>query len=92
MRNGTVSVEYCPGCKWIFRAAWLAQEVLSTFEANIEQVVLKPSDIPGTFIIHADNTAVWDREKDGGFPEAKMLKRRVRDVIFPEKDLGHSDK
>ena len=92
MRSGKVSIEYCPGCKWLLRSAWLAQEVLSTFEENIEQVTLKPSNIPGTFIIHADDIVVWDREKDGGFPEAKILKRRVRDVILPEKDLGHSDK
>ena len=92
MRSGTVSIEYCPGCKWIFRAAWLAQEVLSTFETDIIQVSLKPSDIPGAFVIHANDIVVWDRESDGGFPEAKILKRRIRDVIFPEKKLGHSDK
>ena len=92
MRNGSVSIEYCPGCKWIFRATWLAQEVLSTFEENIVEVILKPSDTPGTFIIIADKKVVWDRTIDDGFPEAKILKRRVRDVILPEKDLGHSDK
>lgn len=92
MRNGSVSIEYCPGCKWIFRATWLAQEVLSTFEQNIEQVSLLPSDEPGTFVIKTNGTVVWDRTIDGGFPEAKILKRRIRDIILPEKDLGHSDK
>ena len=28
----------------------------------------------------------------GGFPEVKALKQLVRDVVNPEKDLGHSDK
>ena len=92
MRNGTISIEYCPSCKWIFRATWLAQEVLSTFQQEIEQVILKPSDIPGTFVIKADDKVVWDREEEGGFPEAKILKRRIRDIILPDKSLGHSDR
>lgn len=28
---------------------------------------------------------------DGGFPEAKQLKQRVRDAIAPTKSLGHSE-
>ncbi len=35
---------------------------------------------------------LWDRKVDGGFPETKELKRRVRDVIEPGRDLGHVDK
>ena len=34
---------------------------------------------------------MWDRRVDGGFPEAKQLKQRVRDVITPTKFLGHSE-
>ena len=35
---------------------------------------------------------LWDRRTDGGFPETKELKRRVRDVLEPERDLGHVDR
>jgi hypothetical protein len=35
---------------------------------------------------------LWDRKIDGGFPEVKELKRRVRDVIQPDRDLGHVDR
>jgi predicted Rdx family selenoprotein len=35
---------------------------------------------------------VWDRKEEGGFPESKELKQRVRDYIAPVKFLGHSDK
>lgn len=35
---------------------------------------------------------LWDRKVDGGFPETKELKRRVRDVIEPGRDLGHVDR
>lgn len=35
---------------------------------------------------------MWDRKTDGGFPETKELKRRVRDVIEPDRNLGHVDR
>ena len=35
---------------------------------------------------------VWDRKRDGGFPEAARLKQLVRDAAFPERELGHSDR
>ena len=75
----------------MLRSAWLMQELLSTFQNDLYMVSLKPSDITGTFNIKVDNTLVWERKADGGFPEAKILKRRVRDIIAPEKSLGHSD-
>jgi len=28
-----VEIEYCTGCRFLPRAAWLAQELLTTFEA-----------------------------------------------------------
>jgi predicted Rdx family selenoprotein len=37
-------------------------------------------------------TQLWDRRSDGGFPETKELKRRVRDVIEPNRHLGHVDR
>ncbi|GAA5957549.1 hypothetical protein JCM3765_001178 [Sporobolomyces pararoseus] len=35
---------------------------------------------------------VWDRKIEGGFPEMKALKQRIRNLIAPQQDLGHSDK
>ncbi|GAA6012649.1 hypothetical protein JCM11491_005468 [Sporobolomyces phaffii] len=35
---------------------------------------------------------VWDRKIEGGFPEMKVLKQRIRNLIAPQQDLGHSDK
>lgn len=37
-------------------------------------------------------TRLWDRKSDGGFPETKELKRRVRDVVQPGRSLGHVDR
>ena len=90
-RSPRMEIEYCPGCRWMLRSAWIAQELLSTFEEQIGEVALQPSQVAGTFEIRAEGTTVWERKADGGFPKAKVLKQKVRDVIAPKKDLGHSE-
>lgn len=35
---------------------------------------------------------VWDRKAEGGFPELKVLKQRIRDRIDAHRGLGHSDR
>ena len=54
-------------------------------------VTLVPST-GGAFLITIDGVTIWERKADGGFPGAAELKRRVRDVIEPERDLGHADR
>jgi predicted Rdx family selenoprotein len=34
---------------------------------------------------------VWSRTKGASVPEMKALKAKLRDVISPEKSLGHSE-
>ena len=74
----------------MLRAAWLAQELLSTFSEELGGVLLKPSEEGGTFTVFVEGTGVcvWDRRQEGGFPEAKVLKQRVRGECFPGKGLG----
>ena len=73
------------------RAAWLAQELLSTFADDLGRVALEPAT-GGAFRITCDGVQIWERKLDGGFPEAKVLKQRVRDRIDPQRDLGHNDR
>jgi len=40
----------------------------------------------------ADGPTIWERKADGGFPDAKTLKQRVRDRLDPGRDLGHIDR
>jgi selenoprotein W-related protein len=87
----SVEIEYCPGCRWLLRAGWTAQELLTTFEAELGAVTLRPSDVGGTFRVTVDGELIWNRKDEGRFPEMKELKQRVRDQIAPERDLGHSD-
>ncbi len=86
-----IEIEYCPGCRWLLRAGWTAQELLTTFEAELGAVTLRPSEVSGTFRVSVDGDLLWDRKLEARFPEMKELKQRLRDHIAPERDLGHSD-
>ncbi len=90
MQRPVVSIQYCSQCQWLLRSAWLAQELLSTFSMDLGEVRLIPGT-GGIFQIDVDGHVVWERKADGGFPEAKLLKQRVRDRVNPDRDLGHSD-
>jgi len=46
----------------------------------------------GVFEARIGERVLWSRKAEGRFPEAKELKQRVRDVIAPERSLGHSDR
>ena len=85
-----VEIEYCTQCRWMLRAAWMAQELLVTFEQDLAEVALRPGT-GGVFEVRADGDVVWSRALEGRFPEIKELKQRIRDKIAPEKTLGHSD-
>ncbi len=86
-----VEIEYCTQCRWMLRAAWLAQELLTTFEDDLAEVALVPGK-GGVFEVRVDAETVWSRETERGFPQPKELKQRVRDVIAPGRSLGHSDR
>ena len=86
-----VTIIYCPGCRWLTRASWMAQELLISFESEISELTLKPSSEAGTFQIFLNNSLIHCRKLDGGFPELKILKQQIRNIIAPDKNLGHSD-
>lgn len=112
-----VIITFCTQCRWLLRAAYFAQELLSTFGNDIGEVALQPST-GGVFIVElftnanaTSNTGgeaeknekegekevkilkhtLWNRKSEGGFPETKELKRRLRNIIDPSRDLGHVD-
>jgi len=86
-----VEITYCTQCRWLLRAGWMAQELLTTFDTELGEVALVPGS-GGVFEVRVDGELVWSRKEAGRFPESKELKQRVRDCIAPEKDLGHSDR
>ncbi|KAK5940862.1 hypothetical protein PMZ80_007279 [Knufia obscura] len=100
-----IAIRFCVQCKWNLRAAYFAQELLQTFSNTIGEVSLIPVT-GGVFTITLytnssgsekaqptiSETLIWDRKRDGGFPETKELKNRIRNVIDPERDMGHVDR
>lgn len=91
MNKAQIAIYYCRQCNWMLRAAWLSQELLQIFSEEIAYVALHP-DTGGRFEIICNGVQIWERKQEGGFPEAKVLKQRVRDLIDPERDLGHADR
>jgi len=87
-----VIIEYCPKCNWLLRAAYMAQELLTTFADELYSVTLVPSETGGKYTISIDDSIIFDRKNAGHFLEIKEIKQLVRDKISPGKDLGHSDK
>jgi selenoprotein W-related protein len=74
------------------RSAWMAQELLTTFEQDLLEVSLRPSEVAGRFQVTLNDQLIFDRKREGHFPEAKELKQIVRDIVCPERSLGHSDR
>ncbi|PJI94160.1 SelT/SelW/SelH family protein [Luteimicrobium subarcticum] len=97
MRTPRVEIEYCTQCRWLLRAAWVQQELLTTFGTRLGEVALVPGT-GGVFrvVVTAEPSAepvlVWDRAADGSFPELPQLKARIRDVVAPDLALGHTDR
>jgi selenoprotein W-related protein len=86
-----VEIEYCTQCRWLLRAAWMAQELLVTFEQDLGGVTLVPGT-GGVFNVSVSGSQIWSREAAGRFPDIKELKRLVRDAAVPGRDLGHTDR
>jgi selenoprotein W-related protein len=91
MAKYQVEIQYCTQCRWLLRAAWMAQELLTTFEQELSGVSLMPGT-GGIFEVRLNGVVIFNRKELGRFPESKELKQLIRDVIAPERDLGHSDK
>ena len=87
----SITITYCCQCQWLLRAAWMAQELLSTFTDDVSEVRLVPGT-GGVYSIEIDDQLIWERKRDGGFPDAKLIKQKVRDYAWPDKELGHIDK
>jgi len=90
-RAPRVEIEYCTQCRWLLRAGWTAQELLTTFPGEIGEVALIPGT-GGVFEVRVDGQTIWSRKAERRHAELTELKQRLRDVIAPERELGHSDR
>lgn len=86
-----VEIKFCTQCRWLLRAAWTAQELLTTFTAELGEVALVPGT-GGVFEVRVNDELIWSRHEAGRFPDLKELKQLVRDRVSPDKELGHSER
>ena len=86
-----IEIEYCRQCRWQLRAAWMAQEMLTTFEDEISGVLLRPGT-GGVFRVSVNGVLLWSRKEAGRHADISELKQLVRDKVAPDRSLGHSDR
>lgn len=91
MNEARVTITYCTQCRWLLRAGWVAQELLTTFEQELTEVALRPGS-GGVFEVILQDQLIFSRQQAGRFPELRELKQLIRDAIAPERSLGHSDR
>ena len=72
-----LEIRYCTKCRWLLRATWTAQELLTTFQEELGEVALAPGNA-GVFEVRLDAEVIFSREDAGRFPEAKELKQPPR--------------
>src|SRR3954468_2153612 len=86
-----VEIEYCTQCRWLLRAGWTAQELLTTFPAELGEVALVPGS-GGVFDVRVDGETVWPPRVEAGSPALRELKRRVRARVARSRHLGHTER
>lgn len=83
-----VQITYCTRCKFLLRAAWMAQELLTTFESELSEVALRPGS-GGVFEVRLDGEVVASNKDDRKMPEPGEVKRLLRDHLAPGRRIGH---
>ena len=88
MPSPRVEIHYCTKCRFMLRAAYLAQELLTTFEKELAEVALVPAS-GGIFEVRLDGETLATNRETKRMPEAAEVKRLLRDRIAPGKTIGH---
>jgi selenoprotein W-related protein len=72
----------------MLRAAYLAQELLTSFEDELSEVALVPAS-GGIFEVTLDGETLATNRETKSIPDAGEVKRLLRDRIAPERRIGH---
>ena len=83
-----VEITYCTRCKFLLRAAWLAQELLITFESELDEVALCPGS-GGIFEVRVNGEVIASSADGAPMPDPAQVKRLLRDRIAPGRQIGH---
>jgi selenoprotein W-related protein len=88
MPGPRVEITYCMKCRFLLRAAWMAEELLTTFGAELGEVALRPGS-GGIFEVALDGTVVATNRDHAPMPDPADVKRAIRDRISPSRKIGH---
>lgn len=88
MADPRIEITYCVRCRFLLRAAWMAQELLATFESDLSEVSLVPGS-GGIFEVRLNGEVIAGNRESNKMPEPSEVKRLVRDRIAPERTIGH---
>lgn len=66
-RHPRLEIEYCTQCRWLLRAAWTAQELLTTFRTELGEVALIPGT-GGVFEVRLDQSGCGRAPTTAGSP------------------------
>ncbi len=88
MASPRLEIRYCTRCRFMLRAAYLAQELLTTFEGELGEVALVPSS-GGILEVVLDGETIASNRETRVMPEAGEVKRLLRDRIAPGRKVGH---
>jgi len=70
LRRPRLTMVFCTQCRWLLRAAWMAQELLMTFETEMEEVALRPAT-GGIFEVLLDGETIWSRQTRDAFRRSR---------------------
>lgn len=90
MQKNNLDIRLCPKCKWLFRATWISQELYNLLESDLESIKLVQSD-SGVFEVYCKKNIIFSRHVEKVFIDIAIIKQRLRNLIDPERDLGHTD-
>lgn len=88
MNKPRVVVEYCARCGFMLRAAWVAQELLKTFEEDLAEVALRPGE-GGIFAVSLDGALLFSNKAEGRFPELRELRQQLAQALGSDRQFGH---
>jgi len=83
-----IEITYCTKCRFLLRASWMAQELLSTFGEELGEVAIVPGR-GGIFEVTLGGEVIATNRETKQMPDPVEVKRAVRDRIAPDRKIGH---
>ncbi|MEX1193436.1 MAG: SelT/SelW/SelH family protein [Dehalococcoidia bacterium] len=83
-----IEITYCTKCRFLLRASWMAQELLTMFQDQLGEVAIVPGG-GGILEVKLDGEVIATNRDGAEMPDPAAVKRAVRDRIDPDRKIGH---